>query len=81
MQRTLLESGRELHPGMQYAVGGLNLSPQQSATTAAAPAGHARVCLAAPPPASATLLCRRPEQGVRRKRDGEILGEGLFVPK
>jgi hypothetical protein len=35
---------------------GTNLSRRQSATMAGAPTNHARVCLAAPPPASATLL-------------------------
>jgi hypothetical protein len=34
---------------------GTNLSRRQSATTASAPNDHARVCLAVPPPASATL--------------------------
>lgn len=38
---------------------GTNLSRRQSATTAGAPTDQARVCLAAPPLASATLLCRR----------------------
>ncbi|GGX84433.1 hypothetical protein GCM10010510_31810 [Streptomyces anandii JCM 4720] len=33
---------------------GTNLSQRQSATMVGAPADHARVCLAAPPPASAT---------------------------
>jgi hypothetical protein len=33
---------------------GTNLSRRQSATTAGAPTDQARVCLAAPPPASAT---------------------------
>lgn len=40
----------------------LCLGRRQSATTAGAPTGQARVRLAAPPPASATLPCRRPEQ-------------------
>lgn len=35
---------------------GTNLSRRQPATTAGAPTDHARVCLVAPPPASATLL-------------------------
>lgn len=34
---------------------GTNLSRRQSATTVGAPTDQARVCLAAPPPASATL--------------------------
>jgi hypothetical protein len=35
---------------------GTNLSRRQSATAAGAPTDQARVCLAAPPPASTTLL-------------------------
>jgi hypothetical protein len=35
---------------------GTNLGQRQSATTAGAPTDQARVCLAVPPPASATLL-------------------------
>ena len=46
-------SGRRA--GMRYAVGGLNLSPRQSATTVGQSIDQARVCLAAPPPVSATL--------------------------
>lgn len=46
---------------------GTNFSRRQSATTAGAPADHARVCLAAPPPASATLLaCVVDESKLRR---------------
>ena len=40
----------------------LSLSRRQSATTQGAPTDQARVCLAAPPPASATLSWCRPEQ-------------------
>lgn len=36
---------------------GTNLSRRQSAATAGAPTDQARVCFAAPPPVSATLLC------------------------
>lgn len=45
---------------------GTNLSRRQSATTAGAPTGQARVCLAAPPPASATL----PVPSIRASRNG-----------
>lgn len=69
-----------LHLGVRPVVGGLNLSPRQSATMAAELADYARVYLTAPPAAS-TLPCRRPEQGVRRKHGGETLGGDLFVPK
>jgi hypothetical protein len=40
---------------------GMNLSRRQPATTAGQPTDRTRVCLAAPPPASATQPCRRPE--------------------
>lgn len=42
--------------GRHFDMTRLNLSRRQSATMAGAPTDHARVCLAAPPPASATLI-------------------------
>lgn len=42
--------------------GRLNLGRRKPATTAGASTDHARACLAVPPPASATLPCRRPER-------------------
>lgn len=52
----------------------VNLSRRQSATMAGAPADAARVCLAAPPPASthATRMCRSPSDpgaGLRREHN------------
>lgn len=45
---------------------GTNLSRRQSATTTGAPTDQARVCLAAPPPASTTL----PALSTRASHDG-----------
>jgi hypothetical protein len=52
---------------------GTNLSRRQSATTAGAPTDQARVCLAAPPPASTTLPACVVDQ---RSRDGQLRHSG-----
>lgn len=49
---------------------GTNLSRRKSATTAGALTDHARVCLAVPPPASATL----PVPSIRASRTGRAVG-------
>lgn len=51
-----------------WARGGPYPSRRQSATTARAPNDHARVCLAAPPPASTTL----PVPSTRASHDGRL---------
>lgn len=59
----------------------LNLGRRQSTTTAGAPTDHARVCLAAPPPASITLFV--PSTRVIRASGSvlvETLGTGVVMP-
>ena len=52
-----------------------NPSRRQPATTAGTPTDHARVCLAAPPPVSATLsACVVDQYKPRRPRHGDVAG-------
>lgn len=60
---------------MRHSVGGLNLSPRQSATMASTPTDQARVCLAAPPLASATLPVTS-TRASRSGRDGNARPQG-----
>jgi hypothetical protein len=62
---------------------GTNLSQRQSATAARVPADHARVYLASPPLASATLRACVVDQSKwrRRNRGGKAFGNDCFVPK
>lgn len=53
---------------------GTNLSRRQPATTAGTPANQARVCLAAPPPESTTLLVL----SARASHDGQ---HAMMVPE